>query len=139
MDIYISFLGGMRVDAQIGDLTIATDQPAAAGGPGEVAGPFDLFLASIGTCVGYYVLAFCRTRGIPTEGLAVVERVTDDARTHLPLRIDIDVVLPPGFPEQHRVGVRHAAEHCKVKKVLAAPPVVAVHLSDPAAAHTTAA
>ncbi len=139
MDIRISFPGGMRVDAQLGDLTIGTDQPAALGGSDEAVGPFDLFLASIGTCAGYYVLAFCRSRGIPTEGIAIVERVTDNPRTHLPVHIDIDVILPPGFPDQHRAGVQFAAEHCKVKKVLAAPPVVAVHLREPAAAQATTA
>jgi ribosomal protein S12 methylthiotransferase accessory factor len=138
MEIQISFPGGKRVDAQLGDLSVATDQPAAAGGSGLVVSPFDLLLASLGTCVGYYVLAFCQARGLPTEGLALALSVHNDPRTHLPARVDIKVVLPAGFPDQHRAGVQRAAQHCKVKKVLEAPPEVVVHLSDPAAGHASA-
>jgi ribosomal protein S12 methylthiotransferase accessory factor len=138
MDILITFPGGKRVDARFGDLTVVTDQPVAAGGSGAAVTPFDLFLASLGTCVGYYVLAYCQARGLPTEGLGLVERVSDDPRTHLPARVDVEVLLPPGFPDQHRAGVQRAAEHCKVKKMLEARPMVAVHLADPVAAGVSA-
>jgi putative redox protein len=129
MDMLITFPGGRRVDATFDGLTVHTDQPAAAGGEGTAAGPFDLFLASLGTCAGYYALAFCQARGLPIDGLAVVERVTTDPSTKLPGRVDLELRLPPGFPEQHRAGIQRAAEHCKVKKVLAAPPLVTVNLS----------
>jgi putative redox protein len=128
MDIVVTFPGGKRVDALIDGLTLPTDQPVAAGGAGSAVAPFDLFLASLGTCAGYYVLAYCQARGLDTTGLMVVQHVTSDPATHLPARIDIDVRLPAGFPESHRAGVKRAADYCKVKKVLANPPVVAVRL-----------
>lgn len=129
----MTFPGGKRVDAHFDDgTTVITDQPVIAGGAGAAAAPFDLFLASLGTCAGYYVLAYCQARGLSTDGLAVVARVVVDPASHLPARVDIDVRLRPGFPEKHRAGVTRAAEHCKVKKVLAAPPVVAVHSAPPA-------
>ena len=71
MEILVTFPGGMRVDAQAGAHLIRTDQPASAGGDASAPAPFDLFLASLATCAGYYVLAFCRARGIPTDGLAL--------------------------------------------------------------------
>ena len=139
MEIRISFPGGKRVDAHFDGLSVATDQPGDAGGTPSAVAPFDLFLASLGTCAGFYVLAFCHARALPTEGLALVERVTSDPFTHLPTRVDIEVVLPADFPEAYRAGVRRAAEHCKVKKVLESPPVVSVQLRDVAHLDATAA
>ena len=68
MAMIITFPGGKRVDAQYKGFTIQTDQPESAGGGGSAPAPFDLFLASIGTCAGIYVLAFCQERGIPADG-----------------------------------------------------------------------
>ena len=131
MDIIVRFPGGKRVDARIDGHTVATDQPVEAGGTDLAAAPFDLFLASLATCAGYYVLAICQARGLRTEGLEIVQHVTSDPSTHLLARVDIDVHLPPGFPEKYRAGVLRAADHCKVKKVLASPPAIAVHVLDP--------
>jgi len=122
MQITVTFPGGKRVDAAFDGFTIPTDQPLSAGGKGEAASPFDLFLASLGTCAGYYVLAYCQARGLPTAGIELVQTVT-------PGRVDIEVRLPPGFPDSARAGLLRAADHCKVKKLLESPPVVAVHLS----------
>lgn len=136
MELLITFPGGKRVDASFDGLAVRTDQPVALGGDGSAAAPFDLFLASLGTCAGYYVLAFCQTRGLSTDGLSVVERVTFDAATKLPTRVDLEVRLPATFPEKYRAAVQRAAEHCKVKKMLEAPPIVAVTLEGGASAET---
>jgi ribosomal protein S12 methylthiotransferase accessory factor len=135
MDILITFPGGKRVDAHFDGVSVATDQPVAVGGTSSAATPFDLFLASLGTCAGYYALAFCQARGLPTEGLRLIEHVGFDPATHLPASIDLELRLPPGFPEQYRAGVVRAAEHCKVRKVLDAPPAIAVHATAPAIEH----
>ena len=71
--IEVSFPGGKRVDARVGGFTMATDQPTELGGDGSAPAPFDLFLASIATCAGIYVLGFCQARGLATDGLALVQ------------------------------------------------------------------
>ena len=58
----IRFPGGLEVEAVHEGFTILTDQPVAQGGAGAAPSPFDLFLASIGTCAGLYALMFCRQR-----------------------------------------------------------------------------
>ncbi len=125
MDIVVSFPGGKRVDAQAGAFTIATDQPVEDGGEASAPAPFTLFLASLGTCAGLYVLAFCRARGIPTEGVHLIQRSENDAKGRV-VRLTIEVHVPPGFPEQYRDAVARAAAACKVKKTIADPPVMDV-------------
>lgn len=125
-DIQVSFPGGKRVDAQCGAFTLHTDQPVELGGEGSAPAPFDLFLASLATCAGLYVLSFCQVRGLPMEGLGLRQHVDVDPATKLPRRVRIELTLPPAFPEKYRAAVVRAAEGCKVKKTILAGPVVEV-------------
>ena len=127
MDIHVHLREGKRVDAEVDGFTIVTDQPVSNGGQGVAPDPFTLFLASIGTCAGFYVSAYCRARNIPTEGIALRQRVDKDASgpvTHIGLEIGV----PPDFPAAQREGLLRAAASCKVKKLLAAPPPVEITL-----------
>jgi ribosomal protein S12 methylthiotransferase accessory factor len=125
-DIAVSFPGGKRVDARIGAFLVRTDQPVDQGGEGTAVAPFDLFLASLATCAGLYVLGFCQARGLSTDGLALHQHVDFDPTTKLPRQIRMEVVLPPSFPERYRVAIVRAAEGCKVKKTIAAAPAIDV-------------
>jgi len=119
MDMIIDFPSGSRVDAHFGQYTVKTDQPPSTSAPT----PFDVFLSSIGTCAGIYVLRFCRQRGLPTEDLRIVQHITRDPQTGLVSRISLDIHLPVGFPEKYRQAVIQSAQLCAVKKLLEHPPV----------------
>lgn len=129
MDIEITFPGGKRVDARVGNHTLHTDQPVALHGEDSAPAPFDLFLASLGTCAGIYVLGFLEARSIPTEGLRLTQRVVKDEASGLPQSIALEITLPEGFPEKYRGAVLKAAEHCKVKKTIEAQPTMTVALA----------
>lgn len=122
----VTFPGGVRVDAGYKGFVIQTDQPDYAGGTGSAPAPFDLFLASLATCAGYYVLAFCRERKIPTEGIALSMRMERNQETRMIEKISIEISLPPGFPEKYTNAVVRAADHCAVKAHIVKPPLVEV-------------
>lgn len=129
MDLKITFPGQKRVDASFDGFTVHTDQPMSGGGEGSAPGPFDLYIASLGTCAGIYVLGFCQARQLSTEGLSLTQHVDFDAETHLPTKVSLTVHLPEGFPEKYRTAIVRTAEQCKVKKSIAAPPEVLVALA----------
>jgi putative redox protein len=118
MEMIIDFPGEARVDAHFGSFTVATDQPPAASAPS----PFEVFLASIGTCAGIYVLGFCRQRGLPTEGIRIVERINHSRMTGMVETIEMEIQVPAEFPEKYRASLIHSAELCAVKKHLEKPP-----------------
>ncbi len=118
MEMEITFPGGARVDANFGGFSVKTDQPPYSSAPT----PFATFLASIGTCAGIYVLGFCNQRGIPTDGIRIIQRMMSDPRTGLIGQIDLDIQLPPTFPEKYKSAVIRSAEQCAVKKHLENPP-----------------
>jgi putative redox protein len=93
MEMIIDFPGGSRVDAHFGSFTVATDQPPVASAPS----PFEVFLSSIGTCAGIYLTGMVET-------------------------IDLEIQIPPDFPEKYRPSLIHSAELCAVKKHLEKPP-----------------
>ena len=126
MDMHVTFPGGLRVDAQFGPHLIRTDQPPQGGGDGSAPTPFSLFLASIGTCAGIYVLGFCRQRGLPTDGIQIVQRVVPDRATGLVGRVELDIQVPADFPEKYHEALVRAADQCAVKKHLESPPQFAV-------------
>ncbi|MDO9120617.1 MAG: OsmC family protein, partial [Anaerolineaceae bacterium] len=98
MEMIIDFPGGARVDAHFGPYTVMTDQPPMGGGPASAPTPFALFLASLGTCAGIYVLGFCNQRGLPTEGIRIVQRVNTDRSTGKIENIELEIQVPPAFP-----------------------------------------
>ncbi|MDP1714622.1 MAG: OsmC family protein [Anaerolineales bacterium] len=121
MEMLIDFPGGSRVDAHFGSHTVPTDQPPANTAPA----PFELFLASIGTCAGIYVLGFCRQRNLPAEGIRIIQRNHPNI-TGMIEKIDLEIQVPPSFPAQYYEALIRSAELCKVKKTLEHPPVFEV-------------
>ena len=122
MEIAVTLAGGKKVQAEIKGFRIETDQPKESGGGGTAPAPFDLFLASLATCSGYYVLDFCQARGIPTDGIWVLLRVARDPEKRMIGKISIEIKLPADFPERYRGPVVRAAELCSVKKHILNPP-----------------
>ena len=118
MEILIDFPGGSRVDAHFKGFTVPSDQPPIASAPT----PFDLFLSSIGTCAGIYVLGFCQQRGLSTEGIQIVQRIHSNPVTHMIDQIDLEILVPSTFPEKYHESLIRSAELCKVKKHLENPP-----------------
>ncbi len=117
MEMIIDFPGGSRVDAHFRGHTVATDQPTVDSAPM----PFEIFLASIGTCAGIYVLGFCKQRNLPTEGIRIVQR-NHAASNGMVQKIDLEIQVPPAFPSQYYDALIRSAELCKVKKTLENPP-----------------
>ena len=118
MEMLIDFPGGSRGDAHFDNFTVNTDQPPASSAPS----PFEVFLASIGTCAGIYVLGFCQQRGLPTTDIRIVERVNHSQLTHMVEKIDLEIQVPATFPEKYRESLIRSAELCAVKKHLEKPP-----------------
>jgi putative redox protein len=127
VEMIIDFPGGARVDAHFGDFVVPTDQPPSGGGQGSAPTPFATFLSTIGTCAGIYVLGFCRQRGLPTEGIRLVQRMQVDPATHLVNDVQVTIELPAGFPEKYADAVVRSAEQCAVKKHFEHPPVIHVN------------
>ncbi len=129
MEMEIVFPGGQRVDAVMGNLIVTTNQD------GSAPAPFGLFLASIGTCAGIYVLSFCQQRGLPTDNIRIVQRMLTNPFTRMVERIELDIQVPADFPDKYKEAVIRAASQCAVKKHLEFPPEFDIHTTIVEPAH----
>jgi ribosomal protein S12 methylthiotransferase accessory factor len=119
--IVVTFPGRKRVDAQVGAHVVRTDQPLAGGGEDSAPTPFALFAASLATCAGIFVVGFCQKRGLPTEGIRVLERLHHGVDGVL-AGVDIDIEVPASFPEKYRDALVRVADQCSVKRAIQAQP-----------------
>lgn len=124
MEMQIHFPGGKRVTSLYKGFTVETDQPGSEGGNDSAPEPYDLFLSSIGTCAGVYIVYFCESRDISTEGISMTLGFDRNEKTHLMEKIAIQIHLPPEFPDKYRKAVIRAAEMCTVKRNLINPPEI---------------
>ena len=121
-DITVTFPGGKRVDAHYDGRTVETDQSVKNGGEGSAPEPFDLFFVSMSTCVGIYVLEFCNSRKLNTEGLGVRLQAERDPEKKLFTPIRIEITLPADFPEKYHKAILRTANLCTVKKHIVTAP-----------------
>jgi ribosomal protein S12 methylthiotransferase accessory factor len=112
----------VAVAAQVGEFKLLTDQPVASGGANSAPSPYALFLASIGTCAGFFALRFCQQREISTEGLGLSLDIERDAESRELRKVKIAIQLPPGFPEKYRKAIIKATDQCAVKQAIIASP-----------------
>ncbi len=78
------------MNANYKDFIVKTDQPQSEGGDGTAPEPYDLFLASIGTCAGVYIVYFCESRDIPTEDITMTLCFERNEASHLMEKITIN-------------------------------------------------
>jgi ribosomal protein S12 methylthiotransferase accessory factor len=122
MEMKIVFPGNKKVDALYNGFRISSDQPAFGGGDGTAPAPFDLFLASLGTCAGIYVLGFCRQRDLPTEGIELTQTMEFDPVRRMVSKVNLEITVPPSFPEKYHEALIKSASLCAVKKHMETPP-----------------
>ncbi|MDD5207119.1 MAG: OsmC family protein [Desulfobacterales bacterium] len=120
--IDVTFPGGKKVYAQINDRIIHTDQTIENGGEGTAPEPFHLFVASIATCAGVYALEFCQARKIPAEGMGLTMTYEWDERKQACEKFNINLRLPPGFPDKYKKAVIRVMDLCAVKRHIVNPP-----------------
>ncbi|MDX9774092.1 MAG: OsmC family protein [Bacteroidales bacterium] len=121
--------GGKVITAHLNGKTIKTDQSVRNGGGGTAPEPFELFLASIGTCAGIYIKSFCDQREIPSENIRIMQTVEFDPEKRVPSVIKLDIKLPADFPEKYKTAVINSAELCMVKKTINYGPLFEVFTS----------
>jgi putative redox protein len=124
-EIPITITDERRVDTELRGHHIATDQPWEKGGRDSAPTPFDLFLASIGTCAGTTIQAFCAHRDIPASEIKLTQRVELDDNGDV-REIELKVHLPPSFPKKYVDVLQRVIEQCPVERSIRAMPAFIV-------------
>ena len=108
------YKGNMLFESQIGKHSITIDVPAGMGGNDRGPIPPDLFVASLGSCIGAFVAQYCENNGIDDTGMTVdltFEKASDPTRL---VNLKATVNLPEGDCAKRVKAIERVAEHCPV-------------------------
>jgi ribosomal protein S12 methylthiotransferase accessory factor len=128
MELKVTLEGGKRVATRIGNHLIMTDQPTKHGGDDSAPAPYDLFMASIGTCVGFYVQSYCESKGIDPSGIDITLNAKRDPKTKQINGFLTTIHVPPEVPENLHAALKRVAEQCAVKKTIMSNPEFVVEM-----------
>lgn len=111
---------GMLFESRLGNHTLRVEGPVSWGGKDTAPMPPQLFMASIGSCVGVLVNHFCDTHKLDASGLSV--DVNYDSADH-PTRftnIKVSIHLPNAKCDDActRKAIQNVAEHCPVHETI---------------------
>jgi uncharacterized OsmC-like protein len=128
MEVTIEHLGGVQFEIKARQHRIVCDQPADNAGFDEGMTPPELFLASLGSCAGFYAAQYLRKHQLATEGTIV--RVSAE-KTQNPARLNnfrIQVEIPSGIDAPHGAGIEEAVRHCLIHNTLLNSPRISLEV-----------
>ena len=107
---------------------VMADQHEKEGGTDLAMTPSELFIASLGTCIGVYAVRFCKRHNLPTEGMKVF---LDWSIAKDPVRIGsikAELHYPHNIPETEKKGLLRMAEACFVHETILHKPEIVIEL-----------
>jgi LmbE family N-acetylglucosaminyl deacetylase/uncharacterized OsmC-like protein len=122
----VEYRDGDRFDIRIRDHVVTVDQPADVGGDDAGPTPTELFLAGLGSCVGFYARRYLRRHKLDTSGLRVETSYTMASRPARVSRVDLQIHVPSELPPDRREGLLAAARHCTVHNSITTAPEITI-------------
>jgi putative redox protein len=126
-EVIVHSLGNLRQEIDAGAHTFYADEPADAGGDDAGPTPYDLLLASLGTCTSMTLLMYARRKSWPLEDVEVrlshhrdYARDCADCET-TPVQIDqIErrITLKGNLDQSQRERLLEIAQKCPVHRTL---------------------
>ncbi|MFP3854513.1 MAG: OsmC family protein [Anaerolineales bacterium] len=117
--IRTTYKGDMLFETVMGDHTLTIDVPAGMGGSDRGPTPPQVFIASIGSCVGALVADYCQRNDVDTRGMTVdVDFEKADKPTRL-TNLKVTINMPQGeCTKKRETVIRRVAEHCPVHETI---------------------
>ncbi len=111
-----------KVNVQFTDFEVKTDQSKSYGGENTQPAPYLMFLSSIASCSGWFLLRFLEARNIPLDGIELVMNTVTDKETKQLTDIILSLKLPESFPAKYYNAVLASVQQCSVSKTILSPP-----------------
>ena len=118
---------GFRTDISVGLHTLIADEPVALGGTGLGATPYELLLASLGSCMAMTLRMYADRKGWPLESVRVHlrtaqahEKDCENCETEevgIP-RVARRIDLAGPLTDEQRTRLLQIADRCPVKQTL---------------------
>ena len=112
------YKGDMLFESKMGNHSVMIDVPAAMGGSDRAPTPPELFVASLGSCVGAFIANYCTKSGVDATDIrvdVVFDKADDPTRL---INLQITVELPYAECKNRKQALLRVAEHCPVHETI---------------------
>lgn len=133
--IRTTYDGDMLFRTHSGSHDLVIDVPAPMGGKDRGMTPPEVFIASLGSCVGALVADYCGRSGLDATGMIVdvdFDKASDPTRLE---NLKVRILLPHTECGRREDAVRRVAEHCPVHETIATLGDVTFEVLDSTALH----
>jgi putative redox protein len=110
---------------------IVVDQPKEEGGEDRGMTPVELLVASLGSCIGYFALLFCRRHKMPTDGLNVSMSWEYAEAPHRIGAMTAHVHFPGKIDPEMKERLQKVLEGCTVHNSISVCPKISVEIRTP--------
>ena len=140
MEVSVKHESGFRFSAVCRGYTVTTGRGEDGNDKRDGMWPAQLFEASIGTCIGGYVVKFCKEQGIPYDDMTIElsRRIETGSSGTTPsgakpshtARIDAKICLGAKLSPKQQQGILEAADSCHITKSIEQGMQVVCSLAD---------
>jgi putative redox protein len=126
----IKYIDGKKFSATNRTHTIIIDQPKEGGGEDQGMTPPELFIDSLGSCIGVYVLGFCKNTGLDPIGMKIIldwEKASD--KPGRIQKISAKIELPNVDIGARKAALLKVAESCLIHETIKHQPEVTIELT----------
>src|SRR3989337_1691882 len=123
--ITISWVKGVQLAVEVRKHRIMVDQPLEEGGQDQGISPGEMFVGSLGACIGYFAVGFCQRHNIATAGLKVAMEWDYAEQPHRVGSMTAHVDLPGKLNPEVRSRLQKVLEGCTIHQSLTHPPKIA--------------
>jgi putative redox protein len=124
----VDYTGGIGFNVSARNHQVLADLPQDKGGQDKGMTPPELFMASLGSCIGVYVVRYCQNAKLDVSGLGIeLDWKLSDDKTKIS-EISVVMGLPSADVGRREAAVLQAAHHCLVHNTIFGNPQIHIAL-----------
>ena len=116
MEVLVKHESGFRFSAVCRGYTVTTGRGEDGNDERDGMWPAQLFEASIGMCIGGYVVKFCKEQGITYDNMTIELSRRTQVEPSRTTRIDAKISLGAKLSQEQQQGILEAADYCHITK-----------------------
>jgi len=127
-ELSVAFKGGRAFEVQARGHKVVCDLPQEKGGADTGMTPSEVFMGSLGACVGLYVALYCHNARLDASDMSirVAWQVAEDKKRYSV--VEIVLSLPHAELGKRAPAVLEAAHHCFLHRTIEGHPELRVTL-----------
>ena len=125
----VDYTGGIGFNVSARNHQVLVDLPQDKGGQDKGMTPPELFMASLGSCIGVYVVRYCQNAKLDATDLKIdLDWKLSDDKTKI-AEISVVMSLPRADVGRRETAVLQAAHHCLIHNTILGNPQIHITLA----------